>query len=301
MHPDLFERPGQNRVFRNRMITKAIDSVTRNGPRRGRAAVPLLLFAAAVVGVIAATWAIWEGWRREPPIPEERFVVDDPIVHIPKAGLVARVVVQDAEDVIPVVEALQRGGVTAVALQGTKRAIPQAIGRARAAFARRVLIGVSGVHGAQDVEEAVRAGAEFVLMTSVEPEAIRVCQDARVLAIPGAFTATEIGQAWRLRTGLVAVFPAGRVGPGYVRDLLREAPDIAVVADGGITPENAGEFIRAGAAAVVASDDWDVGGERDSDAMTRRARAFVETIDRARMRPLRPAAPTRPIEGPDIR
>ena len=282
-------------------MRKVIESVTRKGPRTGSAAVFLLLFTAAVVGAIAAVWALWGGWRPEPPIPEERFVVDDPIVHIPKAGLVARVVVQDAEDVVRLVEALQRGGVTAVALQATMRAMPQAINRARAAFARRVLIGVSGVHGAQDVQEAVRAGAEFVLMTSVEPEAIRVCQDARVLAIPGAFTATEIGQAWSLRTGLVAVFPAGRVGPGYVRELLREAPDITVVAAGGITPENAGEFIRAGAAAVVASDDWEAGEARDYDATTHRARAFLETIDRARTRPIRPAPPTRPIEGPDIR
>jgi 2-dehydro-3-deoxyphosphogluconate aldolase / (4S)-4-hydroxy-2-oxoglutarate aldolase len=278
-------------------VRKVIESVTRNRPRNGSAAVPLLLFTAAVVGVMAVVWALWQGWRPEPPISEERLVVDDPIVHIPKVGLVARVVVQDAENVIPVVEALQRGGVTAVALQGAR----QAIGRARAVFARRVLIGVSGVHDAQDVEEAVRAGAEFVLMTSVEPEAVRACQDAHVLAIPGAFTATEIGQAWRLGTGLVAVFPAGRVGPGYVRELLREARDITVVAAGGITPENAGEFIRAGAAAVVASDEREAGEVRDYDAMTLRARAFVEAVDRARMRPVRPAPPAKPIEGPDIR
>lgn len=282
-------------------MRKAIERLTQHGPRRGRAAVPLLLFTAAAVGVIAATWAFWEGWRPEPRMPEERFVVDDPIVHIPKAGLIARVAVQDGEDVVPVVEALRDGGVTAVALQANIRALPQAIGRARAAFARRVVIGAAGVHAAQDVGEAVQAGAEFVLMTTVEPEAVRVCLDARVLAIPGAFTATEIGQAWNLRTGMVALFPAGRVGPGYVREILREAPDITVVAAGGITPENAAEFIRAGAAAVAAGDAWEVGGARDYDAMTRHARALVEAIDRARMRPVRPAPPAKPIEGPDIR
>ena len=266
-----------------------------------RAAVSLLLFTVAVVGVIAATWAVWEGWRPQPPIPEERFVVDDPVVHIPKAGLVARVAVQDAEDTLRIVEALQRGGVTAVALQATVQAMPQAIGRARAAFARRVLIGAAGVRAPQEAQEVVRAGAEFVLMSSLEPEAIRVCRDARVLAIPGGFTATEIGQAWSLRTGLVALFPAGQVGPAYVREVLRDAPGMSLVAVGGITPENAGEFIRAGAAAVVASDEWGAGEARDHEAMTRQARAFVETIDRARMRPVRPAPPLRPIEGPDIR
>jgi 2-dehydro-3-deoxyphosphogluconate aldolase / (4S)-4-hydroxy-2-oxoglutarate aldolase len=275
--------------------------VTRNGFRTGRSAVSVLLFTAAAAVAIAGVWALWEGWRPEPPIPEERFVVDDPIAHIPKTGLIARMSVQDAEDAVQAIEALHRGGVTAIALQATVRAMPQAIGRARAAFARRVLIGVAGFHAVQDLQEAVRAGAEFVLLTRVEPEAIQVCQDARVPAIPGAFTATEIGQAWSFRTGLVALFPAGPAGPGYVREVLRETPGITVVAAGGITPENAGEFIRAGAAAVVAGDEWTVGEARDYDAMTRRARAFVETIDRARMRPVQPTPPARPIEGPDIR
>jgi len=128
-------------------MKKAIERLTQHGPRRGRAAAPLLAFTVALVGVLAAAWAVWEGWRPQPPIPEERFVVDDPIVHIPKAGLIARVTVQDAEDALRVVEALQRGGVTAVALQATAREMSRAIGRARAAFARRVLIGASGVYG----------------------------------------------------------------------------------------------------------------------------------------------------------
>lgn len=280
---------------------KAIQRLTRIGPRTGRTAVSVLVFAAAAVAAIAAAWVLWQGRLPEPPMPEERVVVDEPIVHIPNVGLVVRVAINDQEDVVPIVEAVHRGGVTAVALQATTQAMPQAMGRARTTFARRVLIGAAGVRTAEEAREAVRAGAEFVLMPSVEPEAIQVCKEARVLAIPGAFSATEIGQAWNLRTGLVALFPAGRVGPAYLRDLLREMPGITVVAAGGITPENAGEFIRTGAAAVVASDEAEIGEARDYDAMTRWARAFVDAIDRARGRAVRPTPPTRPIEGPDVR
>ena len=228
-------------------------------------------------------------------------MVDDPIVHIPKAGLVAWVTVRHDEDVVPLVEALHRGGVTAVALQASTLALPQAVGRARTAFARRVLIGVTGVHSAEEARDAARAGAEFLLTASVDPEVTRACQEARVLTIPGAFTPTEVRQAWAQRTGLVALFPAGGLGPAYVRDVLRAMPDIALVTAGAITPEHAGELIRAGAAAVVTSDEWEVGESRDYDVVTRRARAFVEAIDRARVRAVRPTPPVRPVEGPDIR
>ena len=271
------------------------------GPRAGRTPAFLLVLTAATVAAGVAGWLLWQRWPPEPPTPGVSLVVDDPVVHIPRAGLVVRVAIQDEEDAVRTVEALQRGGVTAVALQSPARAMPPAVARARATFARRVLIGVAGVHTSEGAREAVRAGAEFVLMPSVDPEAIQVCQDAGVLAIPGAFTATEIGQAWNLRTGLVALFPAGGVDPAYLRDLLREMPGITLVAAGGLTPETAGAFIRAGAAAVVLTDAPEGGEARDSDATTHRAQSLVATIHRARLGLSQPTPPRRPVEGPDIK
>lgn len=261
----------------------------------------LLVLTIAAVAATVAVWALWEGWRPGPPIPETPPVVDVPIIHIPRVGLIFWVTVGRDEDVVPIVEALHRGGVTAIALQTTTPALAQAVGQARTAFARRVLIGAAGLRAAEEVREAVRAGAEFVLTASSDPEVVRACQDARTLAIPGALTPTEIGQAWSLRTGLVAIFPAGRVGPDYLRDLLRTMPEVAAVATGGITPENAGGFIRAGAAAVVAMEEPAAPGGRDYDAMTRRARAFVATVERARAQSAWPSTPVRPTEGPDIK
>jgi 2-dehydro-3-deoxyphosphogluconate aldolase/(4S)-4-hydroxy-2-oxoglutarate aldolase len=234
-------------------------------------------------------------------MPEERAVVDEPLVHIPSVGLIVWVTAGGDDDVVSIVEALRRGGVTVVALQAATPALSQAIGRARAAFTRRVLIGAAGIRTVDEAREAIRAGAEFVLTIDADPNVVRVCQEASVLAVPGAFTATEIQQAWNLRTGLVALFPAGRVGAGYVRDILRAIPEVRTVAAGGVTPENAGEFIRAGAAAVVAVEESEASEGRDYDAMTRRARAFVDAVDRARSRPARPAPLPRPVEGPDIR
>jgi 2-dehydro-3-deoxyphosphogluconate aldolase/(4S)-4-hydroxy-2-oxoglutarate aldolase len=223
--------------------------------------------------------------------------VDEPIAHILKAGLVAWLTAGGDEDVVSTVEALHRGGVSVAAFQGPASALSQAVGRARTAFAGRVLMGAAGIRGAEEARAAVRAGAEFVFAIGGDPEVVDVCRDARALIIPGAFTPIEIREAWSVGTGLVALFPAGGTGPEYVRDILRAMPDVRIAVAGGIAPENAGEFIRAGAAAVVAVME----STRDYDAVLRRARGFVDAIDRARARLARPAPPLRPIEGPDIR
>ena len=281
-------------------MREAIRAPTHDRSSRGSARVPSLVLALAAVAVAAAMWGLREGWRTEPPMPEERPVVDEPIVHIPKAGVIVWVVAGNGDDVVPAVEALRRGGVTVVALQTMTPSFLQALARVRGAFARRVLVGAAGVGTAEEAREAVRAGAEFVLMTGVDPEATRACQDAGVLAIPSGFSPTEIAHAWSLRTGLVGVFPAGRVDSGYLRDVLRTMPDVRAVAAGGITPENAGDFVRAGAAAVVAIEE-SAAAARDYEGVTRQARALVDAVDRARARPVRLAPSPRPVEGPDVR
>ncbi|HSB79184.1 MAG TPA: bifunctional 4-hydroxy-2-oxoglutarate aldolase/2-dehydro-3-deoxy-phosphogluconate aldolase, partial [Candidatus Methylomirabilis sp.] len=197
-------------------MRKAVWTLAGSRSGAGRTIASQLGFTCAAVAVAVAVWALWEGWRPAPPRPAATPVVDNPIIHIPRAGLIIWVTAGSDEDVVPRVEALHRGGVTAVALQATPLALAQAMGRLRAAFARRVLIGAAGVRTAEEARVALGGGAEFVLTTSADPEVIQVCRDARVLAIPGAFTPTEIRQAWSLQTGLVALFPAGRVGPEYV-------------------------------------------------------------------------------------
>ena len=120
---------------------------------------------------------------------------------------------------------------------------------------------------------------------TLDPAVIRACRDRDVPCMPGAFTPTEILAAWRAGASLVKVFPAAAVGPGYARDILAPMPFLRVVPSGGVSLENAGEWIRAGAAAVS------VGGALFSAALlrsesgaelTRGARALVERVAEAR-------------------
>jgi 2-dehydro-3-deoxyphosphogluconate aldolase/(4S)-4-hydroxy-2-oxoglutarate aldolase len=133
---------------------------------------------------------------------------------------------------------------------------------------------------------------------------VRAGRDADVPVIPGALTPTEIVQAWEAVASMVKLFPANVVGPRYVKDLQGPLPHIPLLPTGGVTLDGIAAFIRAGAAAVG------VGGEivsaerlarRAFPEITARARAFVEAVKSARERPVPPAPPIKPIEGPDTR
>ena len=68
--------------------------------------------------------------------------------------------------------------------------------------------------------------------------------------MPGCFTPTEILSAWDAGADVIKVFPATVVGPGYFKDVRAPLPQVKLMPTGGVTVENAGDWIRAGAVAV---------------------------------------------------
>ena len=68
--------------------------------------------------------------------------------------------------------------------------------------------------------------------------------------MPGCFTPTEILDAWDAGADVVKVFPATALGPGYIKDIRAPLPQVKLMPTGGVTLDNAGDWIRAGAVAV---------------------------------------------------
>ena len=100
-------------------------------------------------------------------------------------------------------------------------------------------------------------------------------------AIPGAFTPTEILTAWEQGADLVKVFPTTALGPSYIKDILGPLPQVKLLPTGGVTLENAAEFIRSGACCLgvgtallnkkmIAADDW--------QALAKHAEAFRSAV-----------------------
>jgi 2-dehydro-3-deoxyphosphogluconate aldolase/(4S)-4-hydroxy-2-oxoglutarate aldolase len=156
----------------------------------------------------------------------------------------------NADALLRAVDALREGGVRCIEITLT---VPRALELMRAIdqrFGSDVLLGVGSVIGAEQARRAVEAGARFVVSPVFKPEIVREAHACDAAALPGAFTPTEALRAHEAGADVVKVFPAGTLGVGFFRGVLAPMPQLRLMPTGGVTVENAADWIGAGAVAV---------------------------------------------------
>ena len=169
-------------------------------------------------------------------------------------------------DVDPVVEALLAGGIRILEVTLDSEDALATIERLRARPEVNVLAGT--VRTPEQADAAAAAGAEGCVAPALVPEVVERCRELGVPAIPGALTPSEIEAARALGAELVKLFPAGAIGPGYVRDVLVPLAGVPLIVTGGVDPSNARQFIDAGAVAVGVGSA--LTGSKDVEAEARR-------------------------------
>jgi 2-dehydro-3-deoxyphosphogluconate aldolase/(4S)-4-hydroxy-2-oxoglutarate aldolase len=169
---------------------------------------------------------------------------------IEKQGIVAVIRMQDPGKLRAVVDALAAGGVRALEVTMT---VPRAIEMIREiapTLPAGFLFGAGTVLDADTAHRVIDAGAQFVVSPVFRRAVIDACHQHDVPALPGCLTPTEILDAWEAGAEIVKVFPATTFGPGYLKDVRAPLPQVKLMPTGGVTLDNAGEWIRAGAVAV---------------------------------------------------
>jgi 2-dehydro-3-deoxyphosphogluconate aldolase/(4S)-4-hydroxy-2-oxoglutarate aldolase len=170
----------------------------------------------------------------------------DTVRAIEAAEVIAVLRLDDPARVDPVVEALLQGGVRAVEVTLT---MPHAL-RSIESLSDKLLVGAGSVLDAETARLTILAGARFVVAPTFSPALVEMCHRYDVVAMPGAFTPTEILAAWQAGADLVKLFPAGRLGPAYLKDLHGPLPHVRLVPTGGVNAENVAAYLAAGAVAV---------------------------------------------------
>jgi 2-dehydro-3-deoxyphosphogluconate aldolase/(4S)-4-hydroxy-2-oxoglutarate aldolase len=157
--------------------------------------------------------------------------------------LVPVVVVQDAKDALPLAEALDAGGLRCAEITFRSAAAVDAI-RAMAEDPR-IFVGAGTVLRPQQLEEAVAAGAKFIVTPGFSQEIVRLAQEACVPVFPGVATATEIQMALDQGVEVVKFFPAEAMGgAATLRALSGPFPMVRFIPTGGVTADNLARYLE---------------------------------------------------------
>ncbi|MBS1371686.1 MAG: 2-dehydro-3-deoxy-6-phosphogalactonate aldolase [Lentisphaeria bacterium] len=136
-----------------------------------------------------------------------------------------------------------------------------------------LLAGAGTVLTPEDVRRVAGAGGRFIISPDANPEVIRETKKLGLVSIPGFFTATEAFTALRAGADYLKLFPAGALGPGYVKDLkaVVKAPILAV---GGVDEHNIAGFLNVCAGAGIGSALYKPG--RSAGEIRSAAEAYVK-------------------------
>ncbi|QUL98952.1 MAG: bifunctional 4-hydroxy-2-oxoglutarate aldolase/2-dehydro-3-deoxy-phosphogluconate aldolase [Candidatus Fermentithermobacillus carboniphilus] len=153
------------------------------------------------------------------------------------------------EQVRGVARALLNGGIRCIEVTLNSPGAIESIGIIASEFPE-VVPGAGTVLEVEEVKEAVAIGARFIVSPNVDPRVIEETKALGRISIPGAMTPTEIVQALKAGADYVKIFPASVVGYKFFREMKGPFGDLKMVATGGITPDDAAEYIRNGSYAV---------------------------------------------------
>lgn len=148
-------------------------------------------------------------------------------------------------DVVKIIEALYSGGIRCVEITMNSEDPLTVIKEVSQAMGERMLIGAGTVLDAETTRQAVLSGAQFIISPLVDLNIIATTKSLGAVSIPGAFTPTEIYNAYKNGADIIKVFPAE--SPSYIKNISGPFPQIPLLPTGGVTLQNIKDYKKAGA------------------------------------------------------
>lgn len=173
---------------------------------------------------------------------------------------------------------LADAGITAMEVTLNSPGALDGLHEMKAELGDRFLLGAGTVLNESQAFEAIGAGAQFIVAPNTNPRVVAICVERDICVIPGAYTPTEIMNAVELGAHLIKLFPAEL---GYFKAVRAPLNHVPFVATGGVSLDNAAEYIKAGAVAVGMGSQLigeyvkQVGG---IEALSQRAHQLMQTL-----------------------
>ncbi len=156
-----------------------------------------------------------------------------------------------AQDVLPLADVIIDAGLTTVEITMNTVNAADLIKQMCVATSGKVSVGAGTVLTLDQMHTALDAGAEFIVMPTLQTDVVEYCAKNDIPVFPGALTPQEIYDAWNAGAYMVKVFPAKFFGPTYFKEIKAPFNDIKLLACGGVSADNMSEFFDCGADGVA--------------------------------------------------
>ena len=203
---------------------------------------------------------------------------------ITESGLVAIIRTDDSSQAARIVEACAVGGATAIEVTFTVPGAARIIEELAQRYpSNQIALGAGTVLDPETARIAILAGAQFVVSPSLNRETARLCNRYQIPYLPGAGTIGEIVEALECGVDIVKIFPGETLGPAFVKAARAPLPHASLMPTGGVTIDNAAEWIAAGSIALGVGGSLTAGAKTgDFRAVTDLTRRFIAVIREAR-------------------
>ncbi len=202
-----------------------------------------------------------------------------------RQGAVAVVRLTDASAIDWVADTLIEEGLAALEITLTVPGAIDQIARLTERLGDDHLVGAGSVLTPEDAARAIDAGAAYIVSPATVEGVVALAKGRGVPVMPGCFTPTEALRAHGLGADIIKIFPADVVGMPFFRGVLAPMPHLKLMPTGGVTPENAGDWIRSGAVAVGVGSALlgkQIIADRDTAALRERTRTLLASVRGAR-------------------
>lgn len=207
------------------------------------------------------------------------------IARIRETGLVAVIRAENEDKAVRITEACLKGGVAAIEITFTVPGAHKVIESLANRFSNeQIILGAGTVLDPETARIAILSGASYIVSPSLNLDTVKLCNRYRIACMPGAMTIREVIECLESGADIIKIFPGELFGPKIIKSIKGPVPQAELMPTGGVTVENAAEWIKAGAVALGAGSSLTSGAKTgDYEKITETAKLFIERIKQARM------------------
>ncbi len=147
----------------------------------------------------------------------------------------------------------------------------------------QIIIGAGTVLDKETARAAILAGAKYVVSPCLDADTVKLCNTYDIACLPGAMTVKEAVDGMKAGADIIKIFPGELFGPKIIKAFKGPLPQMKMMPTGGVTVDNIGEWIAAGAVAVGAGGSLTAGAKKgDYNSIVTIGRQMVEEVKKAR-------------------